>query len=129
MRGFASASTGIAVVLAFVPNAPALAGAETCQGETVTVSGNIGTNGDDVMVTDPSLGYRTEGGAGDDLICIRSLPTSEPNDQLYGGRGDDRIFGDSGDDTIVGGAGRDRANGQGGLDRCSSEVRLYCERR
>lgn len=54
------------------------AAVSTCQGKAVTVQGNTGTDGADVMVTDPLLGSQLFGGGGDDLICIRSVARTDP---------------------------------------------------
>ena len=64
----------VAATAAVVVPAERVAAADTtCQGKAVTVPGNTGTEGDDVMVTDPLSGSQLFGGGGDDLICIRSV--------------------------------------------------------
>jgi Ca2+-binding RTX toxin-like protein len=50
-----------------------------------------------------------DGGAGNDVISAKDLPTSKMSLRLFGGAGDDTITGTAGNDRIVGGAGNDFA--------------------
>ncbi len=99
-----------------------------CRGLEATVSGLIGTEGDDVIIgTDGNDVIR--GFGGDDLICARggndTIDAGGGNDVVYGGKGTDQIrlgsgsdmaFGGQGNDTIDGGRGNDIVRGEGGDD-------------
>jgi Ca2+-binding RTX toxin-like protein len=59
------------------------------------------TDAKDILVID--------GGAGNDVISAKDLPTGKMSLRLLGGAGDDTITGTAGNDRIVGGAGNDFA--------------------
>lgn len=82
------AALGLALTLA--PGVPAHADPSTCQGRAVTVTGDAGTDGDDVMVVGP--GQRSiSTGAGADLVCIRLLDDTRRSLYLDTGAGDDVV--------------------------------------
>ena len=71
---------------------PAQADTPTCQGRAVTVSGNVGTDADDVMVVDVSQADTASAKAGNDLVCIRTSVHREPLWFLVdAGPGDDTV--------------------------------------
>ena len=70
--------------------APAHAEPLTCQGRAVTVTGDKGTEGDDVMVVGP--GQRSVStGAGNDLVCIRLGDDTGRSFYLDVSTGDDAV--------------------------------------
>jgi hypothetical protein len=73
----------------------------SCFDAVETVSGNIGTNGDDVMIgtSGPDVMH---GRGGNDLIC-----GGGGGDTLYGEGGGDRLKGEAGPDKLYGGIGND----------------------
>ncbi len=85
----------------------------TCDGRTATVSGPIGTEGDDVIVGTPGPDV-LQGKGGNDRICAGG-----GDDTLNGGAGADRLFGEGGNDAIAGGAGTDWVAGGQGNDTLS----------
>lgn len=97
------------------PPAPA----PLCQGRAATVSGLIGTAGDDVIVGTSSAD-RIEGGGGNDLICgldgADIILGGDGDDVVYGGRGSDIIRMGPGDDRVFSGRGHDDVQGGGGND-------------
>lgn len=77
---------------------PAHAEPLTCQGRAVTVEGDTGTDGDDVMVVGP--GQRSaSAGAGNDLVCIRLRDDLRASFFLGAGPGDDVVHNESTDST------------------------------
>ncbi len=96
-RPTAAVTALLAAGLAFAA-VPANAEPLTCQGQAVTVTGDIGTAGDDVMVVGSTATGTASSGAGNDLVCIRVTSSREP--LTYGvdaGPGDDRVFNESTD--------------------------------
>ena len=83
----------------------------TCSNTPATVSGTVGTPGDDVIVGTSGNDVIT-GGGGNDLICA-----GEGNDRVLGGEGNDRIFGGEGNDNLNGEAGNDKVYGEAGNDQ------------
>ena len=102
---------GQAAALAASPDtsAPAAASLE-CAGLTATVSGLIGTEGNDVIVG-TSGNDVINGRGGNDVIC-----GDDGNDTITAGDGADRVFGGAGDDVINLGQGRDTADAGAGAD-------------
>ncbi len=97
---------------------PATAAAPTtCQGQPVTITGPIGTEGDDVMALEPGQFMSAQGLGGDDLICIAAAPLDGFRTlALDAGPGDDRVFNESTDVDAVSyitvlGAGADSYRG------------------
>ncbi len=88
-----------------------------CEGKKETVSGNTGTNGNDVMV---GTGGQEDmnGKGGDDLICSRA-----GNDNVLAGSGDDKVRGGAGNDFVNGEDGDDKLLGNGGDDRPQGDRR------
>lgn len=87
-------ATGLGAVLgltlALLPSVPANADPATCQGRAVTVVGDAGTDGDDVMVVGP--GQRSVStGPGNDLVCIRLGGDTRRSLYLDTGPGDDAV--------------------------------------
>ncbi|MFC7363230.1 hypothetical protein [Nocardioides astragali] len=77
---------------------PAHADPLTCQGQVVTVTGEVGTPGDDVMVVGSAGVFTANSGAGDDLVCIRVTTGREPfMFTVDAGPGADRVFNESTD--------------------------------
>ncbi|WP_310254979.1 calcium-binding protein [Nocardioides sp. BE266] len=78
---------------------PATAAAPTtCQGKPVTVTGIVGTEGDDVMVIEPGQYTTAQGLGGNDLICLVATPTVEwRNVGVDAGPGDDTVINESTD--------------------------------
>lgn len=96
-RPTAAVTVLLAAGLAFAA-VPANAEPLTCQGQAVTVTGDIGTAGDDVMVVGSTATGTASSGAGNDLVCIRVTSSREP--LTYGvdaGPGDDRVVNESTD--------------------------------
>ncbi len=95
---------------------PAQADPLTCQGQSVTVTGAVGTPGDDVMVVGSAGVFSANSGEGDDLVCIRVDSGREPfMFTLTAGPGHDRVFNESTDgnttvQTLLG-AGADSYTG------------------
>ena len=82
------AALGLALALA--PGVPANADPSTCQGRAVTIAGDSGTDGDDVMVVGP--GQRSVStGAGNDLVCVRLGDDTRRSFYLDAGPGDDVV--------------------------------------
>lgn len=74
------------------------AAATTCQGRPVTVTGTVGTEGDDVMVIEPGQYTTALGLGGNDLICLAATPMDEwRNVGVDAGPGDDTVVNDSTD--------------------------------
>ncbi len=91
---------------------PAHAEPLTCQGQAVTVTGDAGTDGDDVMVVGLTATGAASSGAGNDLVCIRVTSSGEPfTFGVDAGPGDDRVVNESTDGnmglTVVLGTGAD----------------------
>ena len=86
--------------------------------------GALGGSGDDVIegaagVTIPSAYMAIAGGAGNDVITVRSPMTvlgNDGDDTLIGSPGRDVLEGGNGRDTIRAGAGNDRISGGSGAD-------------
>jgi Ca2+-binding RTX toxin-like protein len=78
---------------------PATAAAPTtCQGKPVTVTGIVGTEGDDVMVVEPDRYTTAQGLGGNDLICLVATPMDGwRNVGVDAGPGDDTVVNDSTD--------------------------------
>lgn len=71
-----------------------------------------GTKGDDVLVGDPALNSKIDGGGGNDII------TDDGGENLLkGGTGNDTITGGFGKDVIAGGDDNDVLNGGANYDR------------
>lgn len=81
-----------------------------CEGQIATVSGLIGTNGDDVIVGTSGPEF-ISGNGGNDVICGRGGA-----DQIFGGPGDDIINAGWGADVVRGGDGEDLILGGPGFD-------------
>ncbi|MBL0747878.1 calcium-binding protein [Nocardioides baculatus] len=109
-------TTAITLLLgALALGAPAAhADPQTCQGRAVTVTGDAGTPGDDVMVVGPGQ-KSVDTGAGNDLVCIRLDDSVRRYLFLGTGDGDDEVHNEtvaskrsltvylgSGSDTYVG---------------------------
>lgn len=74
------------------------AAATTCQGRPVTVTGTVGTEGDDVMLVEPGQYATVQALAGNDLICIVATPLDDwRHMDLDAGPGDDAVVNDSTD--------------------------------
>ena len=109
--------------LALLGAQPALA--STCQGKTVTIAGDagsnqlIGTAGADVISGGDGNDV-IKGGGGNDTICggdgNDGINGGQSNDTIQGGDGYDFLVGGPDDDTIEGGAGSDAIYGSGGFD-------------
>ncbi|MET0580130.1 MAG: hypothetical protein ABW122_15845, partial [Ilumatobacteraceae bacterium] len=70
----------------------------TCQGKPVTVTGIVGTEGDDVMAIEPGQYTTAQGLGGNDLICLAATPMDEwRNVGVDAGPGDDTVVNDSTD--------------------------------
>lgn len=71
---------------------PAHAAPLTCQGQPVTIGGDTGSDGDDVMVIGPRQ-KSVSTGTGNDLVCIRLTPTDTVKRYLFldTGPGDDAV--------------------------------------
>ena len=78
---------------------PAAAAAPTsCQGKPVTVTGIVGTEGDDVMAIEPGQYTTAHGLGGNDLICLVATPLDEwRNVGVDAGPGDDTVVNESRD--------------------------------
>lgn len=77
---------------------PATAAAATCQGRSVTVTGTVGTEGDDVMLVEPGQYATVQAFGGNDLICIAATPLDDwRHMDLDAGPGDDTVVNDSTD--------------------------------
>lgn len=91
----AASSTGLAVlVLACLVPAPAHAATATCQGQSVTVTGAVGTEGDDVMLAPLNAWEGVEGLGGNDTICLVDGPDRGSRDPMFfadAGPGDDVV--------------------------------------
>jgi Ca2+-binding RTX toxin-like protein len=86
----AGLGAALAVTLTLAPGVAAHADPTTCQGRAVTITGDAGTDGDDVMVVGP--GQRSiSTGAGADLVCIRLLDDTKRSLNLDTGPGDDAV--------------------------------------
>lgn len=108
----AALTSALAIPLALLAAVPAHAEPLTCQGKAVTVEGNTGTPGDDVMVVGLVLTVSANAGEGNDLVCVRITTSREP--LTYGvdaGPGDDTVVNESTDGntglTVVLGTGAD----------------------
>ena len=83
-------------------------------GGSVSPSHSVyGMGGDDVLTTSHGGGsYDLYGGSGDDTLTGQN----NPNEYLYGEKGDDRLFGGGGRDFLYGGAGQDVLVGGSGIN-------------
>lgn len=105
-------ASALAVPLTLLPAIPSHAEPLTCEGRAVTVAGDVGTAGDDVMVVGSTATGVASSGAGNDLVCIRVTSSREPlTFGIDAGPGDDRLVNESTDDntrvTVVLGSGAD----------------------
>lgn len=81
---------------------PATAAPTSCQGQPVTVTGIVGTEGDDVMAVEPAQYTTVRGLGGDDLICLVATPLDEwRNVGVDAGPGDDTVVNESTDVDAV----------------------------
>ncbi|QBC28078.1 hypothetical protein U737_14895 [Methylomonas sp. LW13] len=82
-------------------------------------NGNIGTNGDDLILGNENDDI-FDAGAGNDVIATGSgndiIEGGTGADRIEAGSGDDRLMGGSGDDTILAGSGDDDINAGPGTD-------------
>jgi|GEM_PF-1991449 len=115
-------TVGVLAALAVVLALPGAALGDVppeCRGVPATVSGLVGTNGDDVIVGTPEADT-IKGLGGDDLICAGAgddvVMAGRGNDEVYGGDGDDLLFGQRGRDLLHGDAGNDQIDGHIGQD-------------
>lgn len=100
VRSIASAAASGALVLGGIATLalPATAAPTTCQGQPVTVTGIVGTEGDDVMAVEPGQYTTVRGLGGDDLICLVATPLDEwRNVSVDAGPGDDTVVNESTD--------------------------------
>ena len=112
MRPLSLLATGLLAALV-LPAPTSYAAGETCQGRPATVVGTagqyglIGTEGDDVVVTQGARGVSTLGG--NDLVCITSAPPSIASVRLDVGSGDDVVdaAAATGPTSVILGLGRD----------------------
>jgi Ca2+-binding RTX toxin-like protein len=81
-----SLGAALGLALALLPGSSANAEPPTCQGRSVTVTGDTGTDGDDVMVVGPGQ-KSVETGAGNDLVCIRLSEGDDVRRYFYLGTG------------------------------------------
>lgn len=88
-----AAALSSALLAATLVAQPAHADPLTCQGRAVTLSGDTGTDGDDVMVVGgPGHGRSVDTRAGDDVVCIRVTTAGQPwSIHVTTGPGDDRV--------------------------------------
>ncbi len=106
---------GLAPVAAAAPSDPV-----TCQGRAVTVAGDTGTDGDDVMVVGPTQ-RSVSAGAGDDVVCIRLSETDTVRRHFFldAGPGDDLVHNETTSSrrfvTVVLGVGADTFVGSGAV--------------
>ncbi len=87
----------------------------------LVASMQLGTSGNDTLVTTDARGAYLNGGKGNDTLTggngFDVLYGGEGNDTLNGGNGDyDALYGGAGDDTLNGGAGYDGMYGGEGSD-------------
>jgi Ca2+-binding RTX toxin-like protein len=79
----------------------------------------LGTQGDDIIVTDPSY-WLALGQGGNDIIIghagLDGLYGGAGHDSIYGMGGEDDLGGGSGNDLLVGGSSRDTLDGGTGAD-------------
>lgn len=89
----ALAALSTTVLASALAAAPAHAEPLTCQGRAVTVTGDAGTSGDDVMVVGPGQ-KSVSTGAGNDLVCIRLADGDPVRRYLFldTGAGDDVVL-------------------------------------
>ena len=81
---------------------PATAAPTSCQGQPVTVTGIVGTEGDDVMAVEPGQYTTVRGLGGDDLICLVATPLDEWRSVgVDAGPGDDTVVNESTDVDAV----------------------------
>jgi len=81
---------------------PATAAPTSCLGQPVTVTGIVGTEGDDVMAVEPGQYTTVRGLGGDDLICLVATPADEwRNVGVDAGPGDDTVVNESTDVSSV----------------------------
>ena len=135
MRPLPLLATGLLAAV-LLPAAPTYAAGETCQGRPATVVGTpgqlglLGTEADDVVVTNGAVSVETLAGA--DLVCVTDsgyytgarLDTGAGNDVVdaSGTRGSVEAVLGTGSDTYLGAPGQDRViTGQGG-DAPDTEV-------
>ncbi len=85
-----------------------MAAADPCAAPTV--SGLVGTGGDDV-IRGTAANDTIYGHGGNDTLCGLG-----GNDTLHGHQGNDRLYGGVGNDTLWGSYGNDYLYGQGGND-------------
>lgn len=86
----AAVSTALLGASMAIAAVPAHADPLSCHGRAVTIEGDTGTDGNDVMVVGP--GQRSVStGAGDDLVCIRLGDDTGRSFYLDAGTGDDVI--------------------------------------
>lgn len=105
-------AAGLQAALAATPDTSAspVPTSGTCAGLVATVTGLVGTDGDDVIIGTPGDDVIIAGD-GNDVIC-----GERGNDTINAGNGADMVFGGPGDDTINLGQGRDEVFGGGGDD-------------
>ncbi|WP_137702883.1 calcium-binding protein [Marimonas lutisalis] len=88
-------------------------------GRVVDVEGVIGTDFDDLLMTDLS-NNSLDGGLGNDILRGRkgrdTMTGGDGNDELDGGKGRDRMEAGDGDDTMIGRRGLDNMRGGTGND-------------
>ncbi|RYB89367.1 hypothetical protein EUA06_15390 [Nocardioides glacieisoli] len=135
MRPLHLAATGLLAVV-LLPSAPTYAAGETCQGRPATVVGTpgqlglLGSEADDVVVTNGAVTVETLGGA--DLVCVTDggvyagsdVGTGAGNDVVDASatRGQVEAVLGTGSDTYLGSPAQDRViTGQGG-DALDTEV-------
>lgn len=86
-----------------------------CLDKPATVTGLVGTAGDDVIVG--TAGNDTiRGLAGNDLICA-----GDGDDLVVAGLGHDVVYGEGGNDILLGGSGKDALFGGDGVDEISGD--------
>lgn len=128
MRSLHLATTGLLAAV-LLPTAPTYAAGETCQGRPATVVGTpgqvglVGTEGDDVVVTNGAVSVETLGGG--DLVCVTDsgpyagtrLATGAGNDVVDASATRARVEAilGAGADSYLGSPAQDRViTGQGG---------------